>query len=66
MDVTAPQAGVHLKHFIKGKGVAKVFRTDITKTVSLCILAVIGNYIGVHSSMCISITKTFSELKRDI
>ena len=34
VDVTAPQAEVHLKHFIKGKGVAKVFRPDITKTVS--------------------------------
>ena len=34
IDITAPQADVHLKLFIKGKGVTKTFRKSIERTVS--------------------------------
>ena len=35
IDVTLPKAEVHLRQFIKGRGVARVFKSDITKAVSL-------------------------------
>ena len=35
IDVTVPQADTHLRQFIRGKGIVRVFKKEIEKAVSL-------------------------------
>ena len=56
IDVTADQADVHLKLFIKGRGVAKLFKKDIERMVSFTLLLDTCTWASVYRFMsCLSL-----------
>ena len=58
IDVTADQADIHLKLFIKGRGVAKLFKKDIERMVSFTLLlGCVHGHLSIDS--CLQLSRMF-------